>query len=78
MVEISSPLTGMLYTALSSGARPFAEVGTQVKKGDIICVIEAMKMLNEITAPCDGTVAEIHAANDTLVQKGQLLFKVRN
>ncbi len=74
--EIKSPLVGVLYLASAPGAKPFVSVGDQVSKGDVLCIVEAMKMMNELTADCDGTVLDICADNEALVEYGQVLFKI--
>ena len=61
--QVTSPMVGTFYRAPSPGADPFVEVGTQVKKGDTLCIIEAMKLLNEIEAEVSGTVKEILVDN---------------
>lgn len=72
--EVKAPMLGVFYAASSPDAAPFVKVGDRVKKGDILCIIEAMKMMNEITAEEDGTVAEIKAENGKIVEFGQVLF----
>ena len=67
---------GMFYSAPSPDARPFVEVGDQVKKGDTLCIIEAMKLMNEIPAELDGTVAEICVGNGQVVEFNQPLFRI--
>lgn len=71
---ISSPLVGIFYTAPSPDSEPFVAVGKQVKKGDVICIIEAMKVMNEITADKDGTVVAIKPENESLVAYGDELI----
>ncbi|MDD6451162.1 MAG: hypothetical protein PUF56_04365 [Lachnospiraceae bacterium] len=61
LVEVKAPLAGVFYRASKPGAKPFVEEGQEVKKGDIVGLVEAMKMMNEIPAPCDGIVHEIKA-----------------
>lgn len=72
--QVKAPMLGVFYAASSPDAEPFVKVGDRVKKGDILCIIEAMKMMNEITAEEDGTVAEIKAENGKIVEFGQVLF----
>ena len=74
--EIKSPMVGVFYAAPSPDARPFVEVGSKVKKGDIVCIIEAMKLMNEITAEFDGEVVDICVHNGDVVEYGQTLFKL--
>lgn len=68
------PLVGVFYAAPSPEDAPYVTVGTQVKKGDVLCLVEAMKLMNEITAEKDGTVTQICAENGQVVEYGQPLF----
>ena len=74
--EVKSPMVGVFYAAPSPDSESFVKRGAKVKKGDILCVIEAMKVLNEITSPFDGEVADICADNGQLVEFSQVLFKI--
>lgn len=74
--QVTSPMVGTFYRAPSPGADPFVELGTQVKKGDTLCIIEAMKLLNEIEAEVSGTVKEILVDNGSPVEFGQPLFVI--
>jgi acetyl-CoA carboxylase biotin carboxyl carrier protein len=71
---VKSPMVGTFYRASSPGAKAFAEVGQQVKEGDTICIIEAMKILNEIEADKSGTITKILAENGQAVEYGAPLF----
>lgn len=71
---IYSPLVGVFYAAPAEDADPFVQVGDAVKKGDVLCIIEAMKLMNEITAEEDGVISEISVANNQVVDYGQRLF----
>lgn len=73
---VVSPTVGVFYTAPSPDSKPFVEVGDQVKKGDVLCIIEAMKLMNEISAETDGTVVEICAGNGQVVEYNQPLFRI--
>lgn len=73
---VLSPTVGVFYASPSPDARPFVEVGDQVKKGDTLCIIEAMKLMNEIPAELDGTVAEICVGNGQVVEFNQPLFRI--
>ncbi len=74
--EIKSPLVGVLYLTPAPGAAPFVSVGDHVARGDVLCIVEAMKMMNEITADTDGTILDICADQESLVEYGQVLFKI--
>lgn len=74
--EVPSPMVGTFYNAPSPEEPPFVEVGTRVKKGDVICIIEAMKIMNEIESDVDGIVREIAVTNEEMVQYGQCLIKI--
>lgn len=71
---VKSPMVGTFYRAASPGAKPFAEVGQQVKEGQAICIIEAMKIMNEIEADKTGTITQILCENGQAVEFGQPLF----
>ena len=71
---VKSPMVGTFYRASSPGAPAFVEVGSQVKEGDTICIIEAMKILNEIEADKSGTITQILGENGQAVEYGQPLF----
>jgi acetyl-CoA carboxylase biotin carboxyl carrier protein len=73
---IKSPMVGTYYRAASPGAKPFAEVGSPIKEGDAVCIIEAMKIMNEIEADCSGTIVQILCENGQAVEFGQPLFIV--
>lgn len=75
---IKAPLVGVFYAAPTPDQPAFVKAGDQVKRGDILCIIEAMKMMNEITADRDCVIEEVCAENGKLVEFGQMLFKVRN
>ena len=73
---VKSPMVGTFYRASSPGAKSFVEVGSQVKEGETICIIEAMKILNEIEADKSGTITQILAENGQAVEYGQPLFVI--
>lgn len=77
MIFVESPMVGTFYAAPSEGAEPFVSVGDKVKKGQVIGIIEAMKLMNEIEAGEDGIVEEILVENEQLVEFGQPLVKLR-
>ena len=74
--NVKSPMVGIFYTAPSPEAEPFVKVGKKVKKGDTLCIIEAMKLMNDVVAEEDGEIVEICAENGSLVEFGQILFKI--
>lgn len=76
MKELKSPMVGVVYTAPEPGAEPFVKPGSRVKKGQVLCIIEAMKLMNEYTAPEDGEILDICIQNEELVEFGQVLFKM--
>ncbi len=73
---VKSPMVGTFYRSASPGAKAFVEVGDSVKQGDTICIIEAMKILNEIEADKSGTVRRILSQNGEAVEYGQPLFEI--
>lgn len=73
---VKSPMVGTFYRSSSPGAKAFVELGSQVKEGETICIIEAMKILNEIEADKSGTVTRILAENGQAVEYGQPLFVI--
>lgn len=74
---IAAPLVGTYYAASSPEAEPFVAVGDRVKKGQTVCLIEAMKMISEIPAPCDCIITEIVKENGSLAAFGEPLFRYR-
>ncbi len=75
---IRSPLVGVFYAAPAENANPYVSVGDHVKCGQTLCIVEAMKMLNEITAEKDGVISEICASNGQMVEYGTELFRIRS
>ncbi|MCC5861126.1 MAG: acetyl-CoA carboxylase biotin carboxyl carrier protein [Gammaproteobacteria bacterium] len=71
---VTAPMVGTFYSAPSPGARPFVEIGDHVNVGDTLCIIEAMKMMNQIEADLSGTVLSIEVENGEPVEFGQILF----
>ena len=71
---VKSPMVGTFYRSSAPGAKPFVEIGDSIKEGDTICIIEAMKILNEIEADKSGTVTQILCENGQAVEYGQPLF----
>jgi acetyl-CoA carboxylase biotin carboxyl carrier protein len=74
---LNSPIVGTFYRAPSPDAEPFVEVGSRVKKGQVLCIIEAMKLMNEIESDVDGVIAEIYPQNAQAVEFGEPLFAIR-
>jgi acetyl-CoA carboxylase biotin carboxyl carrier protein len=77
LAVIKSPIVGTFYRASEPDAKPFAEIGDVVKKGQVLCIIEAMKLMNEIESDCDGEIAAIYVENGKPVQFGDRLFAVK-
>ena len=75
--DIVSPMVGTFYRAASPDAAPFVDVGTTVNEDTVVCIIEAIKVMNEIKAETSGVIAEVVAENSKPVQFGQALFRVR-
>lgn len=75
-LEIKSPMVGTFYAAPSPGAKPYLAIGTIIKPGDVVCIVEAMKLMNEIKAEVGGKVVQILAENADSIEFGQTLFKV--
>ena len=73
---VKSPMVGTFYRSASPGSKPFVEIGQQVKEGDAICIVEAMKIMNEIESDIAGTVSKILVENGQAVEYGQPLFIV--
>ena len=76
-VSVTSPMVGVFYRAPAENADPYVKVGDTVKAGTVLCLVEAMKMMNEITAECDGIIAEICVENGQVVDFGKELFKIK-
>jgi acetyl-CoA carboxylase biotin carboxyl carrier protein len=74
---IKSPIVGTFYRSPDPGAKPFADVGQTVKAGQVLCIIEAMKLMNEINAECDGEVVKVYVENGQAVHYGERLFAIR-
>ncbi|HVD61605.1 MAG TPA: acetyl-CoA carboxylase biotin carboxyl carrier protein [Gemmatimonadaceae bacterium] len=75
-LEVKSPMVGTYYSAPEPGAKPYLTVGERISKGQILCIIEAMKIMNEIESEFDGVVKEILAQNSHPVEYGQVLFRI--
>ena len=73
---VKAPIVGTFYHARATGSTPFVEIGQHVKKGDVLCIIEAMKVMNEIHSPVDGVVAEILVTDESMVEFDQDLMRI--
>ena len=76
LIEMKSPMVGTFYRAPSPGAKPFVEEGDIINPGDVVCIIEAMKLMNEIKSECKGKIVEILVENGDPVEFGQVLFLI--
>ena len=74
---VKSPIVGTFYRQSEPGAKPFAEVGQTVKKGQVLCIIEAMKLMNEINADIDGEIVKVYVENGQAVHYGERLFAIK-
>ena len=74
---VKSPIVGTFYITPSVDAPQFVKVGSKVKKGDVLCIIEAMKLMNEIESEVDGEITQIFVENEQMVEYGQQLFKIK-
>ncbi|HSK69582.1 MAG TPA: acetyl-CoA carboxylase biotin carboxyl carrier protein [Candidatus Limnocylindria bacterium] len=76
LVEVKSPVVGIYYEAPEPGKKPFVRLGDKVKAGDVLCLVEVMKQVTEVTAPQDGQVADVCVTNGSVVEFGQTLIKL--
>lgn len=74
--EVRSPLVGVFYATPSPDSPPFVKIGQKVRKGDVLCIIEAMKQMNEINAEVDGEIADVCVKNGDIIEYNQILFKI--
>lgn len=74
---IKSPMVGTFYSKPSPKAEAFVKVGDKVKKGDVVCIVEAMKLMNEVESEFDGEVVEVCCKDDEMVEYGQTLIKIK-
>ena len=74
--EVTSPMVGVFYSAPTENSDPYVKTGDRVRKGDTLCIIEAMKLMNEITADEDGVIREICVSNGQVVEYGTVLFRM--
>ncbi len=76
-ISVKSPIVGVFYAAPAENADPYVSVGDNVKKGQTLCIVEAMKLMNEITAEEDGVISEICVTNGQVVEYGTELFRIK-
>lgn len=76
VTELKSPMVGTVYVSPTPGSEPYVKVGDKVNKGQVLCIIEAMKLMNEYTAPQDGEIVDVCIRDGELVEYGQCLFKL--
>ena len=76
-ISVTSPMVGLFYAAPAENAEPYVALGDWVKKGQTLCIVEAMKLMNEITSECDGVIEKICVANGQMVEYGTELFRIR-
>ncbi|MBD5637934.1 acetyl-CoA carboxylase biotin carboxyl carrier protein [Clostridium botulinum] len=77
LIEIVSPIVGTFYESSGVDKKPYVKVGDKVKKGDTVCIVEAMKVMNEIEAEVDGEIVDVLVENEQMVQYGEALFKIK-
>ena len=76
-ISVKSPVVGLFYAAPAENAAPYVSLGDRGKKGQVLCIVEAMKLMNEISAEEDGVIAEICVSNGQMVEYGTELFRIR-
>ncbi len=76
-ISIRSPMVGLFYAAPAENAEPYVSVGDRIQKGQTLCIVEAMKLMNEVSAEEEGVIVEICAANGQMVEYGTELFRIR-
>ena len=76
LYEVTSPMVGTFYMAPSPGAEPFVKIDSKVKAGDVLCIIEAMKIMNELPSEVSGVITEIVAKDNQTVEFGQVLLRI--
>ncbi len=74
---VKAPIVGTFYAGPGAGKNDFVRLGDKVKEGDTLCILEAMKIMNEIVSPVDGEIAEIYVENEKMVEYGQPLFRIQ-
>jgi acetyl-CoA carboxylase biotin carboxyl carrier protein len=77
LAVVKSPIVGTFYRSSEPGSAAFVDIGASVKKGDVLCIIEAMKLMNEIDSEYDGEIVNVYVENGQPVQYGERLFAIR-
>jgi len=77
LTDVPSPMVGVFYASPEENAAPYVRVGSHVRRGDVLCLIEAMKLMNEVTAEQDGVIAEVCATSGQVVDYGRVLFRMK-
>lgn len=76
-ISVRSPIVGLFYAAPAENADPYVSLGDRVQKGQTLCIVEAMKLMNELNAECDGVIEKICVTNGQMVEYGTELFRIR-
>ena len=76
-ISVRSPIVGLFYAAPAENADPYVSLGDRVQKGQTLCIVEAMKLMNELSAECDGVIEKICVTNGQMVEYGTELFRIR-
>ena len=76
-VSVKSPIVGLFYAAPAENAEPYVSLGDRVEKGQTLCIVEAMKLMNEISAECDGIIESVCVSNGQMVEYGTELFRIK-
>lgn len=76
-ISVKSPIVGLFYAAPAENADPYVSLGDSVQKGQTLCIVEAMKLMNELSAECDGVIEKICVTNGQMVEYGTELFRIR-
>ncbi len=77
LIDVKSPMLGVFYASSSSEAAPFVKIGDRIKKGQVLCIIEAMKLMNEILAEKDGEISSVCVENGQIAEFGQTIFTIK-
>lgn len=76
-ISVKSPIVGLFYAAPAENADPYVSLGDRVKKGQTLCIVEAMKLMNELCAECDGIIEKVCVTNGQMVEYGTELFRIK-